>query len=127
MGTAVGLGETRSCAIARRRPVEEKRRRHFEHARELLEPACADSIRALFIFLNLLKRHIERFTELTLAHSDHQPAHAHPGAHMLIDGIWNLNHSGNVQPPNLRTANVAELLAITRRTRNGKQAHSNAM
>jgi hypothetical protein len=44
-------------------------------------------VRALLVFLNLLERQSDGFTELLLAHPEHQAAHAHAAADVLVDRV----------------------------------------
>ena len=57
---------------------------------DLLQPARADAVGALLVFLHLLEGQTERVAELFLAHAQHHPAHAHAAAHMLVDRIGGL-------------------------------------
>jgi hypothetical protein len=58
----------------------------------LLEPAGADTIGAFLVFLNLLKSQSERIAKFFLAQAQHQPAHPHSAAHVLVDWIRRLFH-----------------------------------
>src|SRR5579863_9751366 len=80
------LGEAAAIRL-RRRAFEKVRRRDLERSGRLLQAAGADSIRALFVFLDLLERHTEKFAELALAHADHCPAHSQPRADIDIDHV----------------------------------------
>src|SRR5467141_1048278 len=60
----------------------------------MLQPARADAVRALLVFLDLLKRQAKCAAESRLAHCQHHPAHAHPAADVLLDGIWGLLADG---------------------------------
>jgi hypothetical protein len=63
-----------------------------------LQPARANTIGPLLVFLHLLERKTERIAELPLAHGEHQPPHAHPAADVLVDGIRHLD-LGHRLPP----------------------------
>src|SRR6516164_10670755 len=96
-GEKVGhIGRRRShfrwlgCTRYTRRAFEEERHRDLQGARDLLQPARANAVRALLVFLDLLKRQPKCVAEIRLAHCQHHPAHAHPAADVLVDGIWSL-------------------------------------
>src|SRR3954463_13496737 len=55
---------------------EEKRNLHLQDKRDLLQSAGANSIGALLVFLDLLKRQTEGVAKLLLAHTEHHAAHA---------------------------------------------------
>ena len=63
--------------------------------RDLLQPARANTVCALLVFLHLLERQTERVPQLLLAHRKHHPAHAHPATHVPVDGIWGLFGAGH--------------------------------
>jgi hypothetical protein len=44
--------------------------------------------------LDLLKRQPKCVAEIRLAHCQHHPAHAHPAADVLVDGIWSFLADG---------------------------------
>ena len=73
-----------------RRAVEEERHRHLQDVRDLLQAARADPVRALLVFLHLLKGQAERVAELLLTHAEHHPTHTHPRAHVLVRRIGRL-------------------------------------
>src|SRR5262249_52818729 len=73
-----------------RRTIEEERHRNLENVRNLLQPARADAIGALFVFLHLLKSQAKSIAELFLTHRQHHATHAHAATDMLIDRIWRL-------------------------------------
>ena len=58
--------------------------------RDLLQPARADPVRALFVFLHLLECQTERVAELLLTHPEHHAAHPYTSAHVLVGGIGRL-------------------------------------
>ena len=60
---------------------------HAEDARNLLQPARADAVRALLVLLHLLKGEAQRVAQALLAHPDEHPAHADPAANMLVDWV----------------------------------------
>lgn len=53
-----------------------------------MQPARANTIGALFIFLYLLEAYSELVAKRLLAHVQHQPAHPHPAPDILVDRIW---------------------------------------
>ena len=53
----------------------------------MLETAGPDPVRALFVFLHLLKRQPQSVPERALAHTEHEPPHADPAANMYVSGI----------------------------------------
>jgi hypothetical protein len=56
----------------------------------LLEPACSNPVRALLIFLNLLKRKTKSFADLFLTHRQHQSPHPKPVPHVPVDRVRGL-------------------------------------
>jgi hypothetical protein len=56
----------------------------------VLQPAGADPVGALFVFLDLLERQPERVPELLLAHAQHHPPHPNACADMFIGRVWRL-------------------------------------
>src|SRR6185369_8723344 len=70
---------------------EEIGHRHFESVRHRLQPAGADAVRAFLVFLDLLKRDAELFTQFFLAQSEHFPAHPYPAADINVGRIWSLD------------------------------------
>ena len=54
-----------------RRSVEEKWNRHLKDLRDLLQPAGANAVGSLLIFLNLLKRQSKPARKIGLAHFEH--------------------------------------------------------
>src|SRR5450432_3038473 len=72
----------------RRRAVEEERYRNLQDVRDVLEAARADPVRTLFVFLHLLECQAKGIAEFRLAHVEHQSAHAHTSAHILVSRIW---------------------------------------
>ena len=84
------LGCTRYARCA----LEEERHRDLQDVGDLLQSAHADAVRALLVLLDLLKRQAKCAAEIHLAHCQHHPAHAHPAADVLVDGIWGLLPDG---------------------------------
>ena len=82
------------CSRYTRRAFEEERHRDLQDVRDVLQPARANAVRALLVFLDLLKRQPKCVAEIRLAHCQHHPAHAHPVADVLVDGIWSLLADG---------------------------------
>src|ERR1017187_10286654 len=70
--------------------LEEEGHWHLQDLRDLHKPARAHSIDALLVFLHLLKGQPNRIRKFRLAHSKHEPRHAHSAAHMLVGGVWQL-------------------------------------
>jgi hypothetical protein len=83
----VGVSYLHCRSRLARRSVEEKRNRHLKDLRNVLQPARANAIGSLLIFLNLLERQSKPVRKVGLAHFEHQAAHAHAAANMLVDGI----------------------------------------
>ena len=55
----------------------------------MLEPARADPICTLFVFLHLLECQAEGIPEPLLANPQHHPARAHPTAHIFVENpLW---------------------------------------
>src|ERR1041385_7285470 len=89
-----------------RRALKEKRDRHLQDERDLLQPARANPVGALFVFLDLLEREAERVAELLLTHAPHHAAHADAAPDMLVDRVrrllghpallWNLDAPHNL-------------------------------
>lgn len=71
---------------------EEEMHRRVEDLGYRLQPAGADAIGALLVFLNLLEGQPERIGEFLLAQAEHHPTHAHAAADILIGWIGNLRH-----------------------------------
>src|ERR1700761_3689332 len=57
---------------------------------DLLNPARANSIGALFVFLHLLKCQTQGVAEFLLTHSKHHATHPHATADMLVGRIRRL-------------------------------------
>ena len=79
--------------------------RHLQRVGHRLQPAGADAVRALLVFLDLLKRDAELVAELLLAQAEHLPAHAHPAADIdvrrigaLGPSLWTVDHSVLTNP-----------------------------
>ena len=53
----------------------------------MLEPARSHPVATLLILLNLLERQAKGIRKRRLAHAEHNPAHAHPAADMLVGGM----------------------------------------
>jgi len=66
---------------------EEEGNRDIEDAGDILEAAGANTVGALFVFLDLLKRNSEAFAELFLAHAKHRAAEAYAATDMNVDGV----------------------------------------
>lgn len=86
------FGETFARRADRRRAVEEKGWRDVQRLRNLLEPARADAIGALLVFLHLLEGQPQRFAELLLAHFQQDALHAHAASDMPVYRIGRLLH-----------------------------------
>jgi hypothetical protein len=72
-----------------RHSVEEERNRHSKDLGYVLQPAGANAVGSLLIFLNLLERQSKRVRKIGLAHFEHQAAHPHAAADMPVDGVKN--------------------------------------
>jgi hypothetical protein len=70
-----------------RHSVEEERNRHLKDLGYVLQPAGANAVGSLLIFLNLLERQSKRVRKSCLAHFEHQAPHPHAAADMPVDGI----------------------------------------
>src|SRR4029450_10084395 len=92
------------CRRCARRILEEERHRDLQDLRDLLQPASADAVRTLLVFLHLLEGQAERFAQFLLAHCKHFPAHAHSAADMSVNGIWSLLGDGVLVGWRLRSA-----------------------
>jgi hypothetical protein len=72
----------------------------------VLQPARANAVGPLLIFLNLLERQYKRVSKVGLAHFKHQAAQAHAAANMLVDGIktasWHFGSRGSANSPSDR-------------------------
>src|SRR5665213_2730520 len=68
---------------------EEERDGNLQYVGNRLQPAGADAVGALFVFLHLLKSEPKPVAELLLAHAQHHPPHAHPRPHMSIGRVRN--------------------------------------
>jgi hypothetical protein len=51
---------------------------------DMLQAACADAVRALFIFLHLLERQAECIAQIRLGHIKHHTSRAHPTPDMFV-------------------------------------------
>ena len=67
----LGVGNLHSRSRLARRSVEEKWNRHLKDLRDLLQPAGANAVGSLLIFLNLLKRQSKPVRKVGLAHFEH--------------------------------------------------------
>jgi hypothetical protein len=83
----VRVGNLYSPARMTRHSVEEERNRHLKDLGDVLQPARANAVGPLLIFLNLLKRQSKRVRKSCLAHFEHQAPHPHAAADMPVDGI----------------------------------------
>ena len=74
-----------------------------------VEPARTDSVDAMLVLLDLLKRQPERITQSLLGHAQHGAAHANPAADMDIDGVGAIlgdgaaRHDGHYYTPFLKS------------------------
>jgi hypothetical protein len=55
------------------------------YLREVLQPAGADAVFSVFVFLNLLERQIERVGQRFLGQPQHFSPHPHPISDMPVD------------------------------------------
>src|SRR5207244_346121 len=88
------LHELDDTSLELRRAFKEERHRDLYDVRDMLQPARADAVRALLVFLDLLKRQAQCVAEIRLAHCQHHPAHAQTTADVLVDGIWGILADG---------------------------------
>jgi hypothetical protein len=91
-GDRVFFAAAGGSAAVHWRPIEKESRGHVQRRRNLLQATGANSISALFIFLDLLKRQTQGFAEFLLTHSKKNAAHSDPTADMAVDRIRNLFH-----------------------------------
>src|SRR5947209_8446479 len=69
------------------RALEQERYRDLQDVADLLQPAGADAVGTLFVFLHLLERQAQSLAELFLTHLDHETAHAHAAADVFVNRI----------------------------------------
>jgi hypothetical protein len=92
----VRVGNLYSPSRLTRHSVEEERNRHLKDLGYVLQPAGANAVGSLLIFLNLLERQSKRVRKIGLAHFEHQTAHPHAAADMPVDGVKNASrHFGS--------------------------------
>src|SRR5580704_229076 len=74
---------------------EEELHGHAENVRNLLQPAGADPVDALLVFLDLLEGKVEAVGQGGLRHAEHQAAHPYARADMLVGrvGSFDRHHS----------------------------------
>ena len=93
-GDVVGNRGLRRAVLALLRgpgdTLKKERNRNLQDLGDVLQPAGANPVGSLFVFLDLLESQPQPFAELLLTHSQHQPAHAHTGTDVLVRGIWRL-------------------------------------
>jgi hypothetical protein len=53
----------------------------------VLQPASADPVSFLLVFLHLLESDSEGISQFLLAHVEHHSAHARPAADVLVDQV----------------------------------------
>src|SRR3954451_20812410 len=83
---------------AARTALEQEGHRHLENFGNLLDAARADPVCALLVFLNLLESQAQSFTELFLAHAQHDAAHPHATADIFVNRVGRFRHF--LSPPN---------------------------
>src|SRR5579862_8055723 len=71
---------------------------HAENVRDLVQPAGADPVDALLVFLDLLEGEVEAFSQGGLRHAEHQAAHADARADMLIGRVGSLDRHHSTIP-----------------------------
>lgn len=71
----------------RRVRLRKKGNRYIEDRRDILQAAGANTVRALFVLLNLLKGNSETFTQFFLAHAEHGSAKTNSASDMNVDGV----------------------------------------
>jgi hypothetical protein len=63
---------------------------HLQYLRNSLQATCADAVRSIFIFLQLLERQTERIGDIRLGHIKHQAAHAHAFSDMFVGRVYSI-------------------------------------
>jgi len=88
-GFGVRLGHPAHCVtVARvRRFFEEELNGDVEDFRDLKQPARADAVHALLVFLHLLKCKSHALAETLLTHAEQHASQSHPAADVGVDGI----------------------------------------
>jgi hypothetical protein len=86
------LGETHSGHRIHRRSFEEKVDLNAKYLGRVLQPACANTICALFVFLNLLERNPKCRSQSTLAHTDEHTPHSQSRTNVVVYRIRYLLH-----------------------------------
>src|SRR5262249_18355553 len=66
--------------------------RDIKRAGNLLQAARANPVDPLFVFLDLLKRKAQGFSQFFLAHPQYDAPQADTAADMAVDGIWGFFH-----------------------------------
>ena len=74
--------------VERARLLEEEGDGRVEDFGNLLQPACADPVRALLVLLDLLEGHAELLAQLLLRHAYHRPSQFQAAADVNIDRVW---------------------------------------
>ncbi|CUX40725.1 hypothetical protein AGR5A_Cc90298 [Agrobacterium genomosp. 5 str. CFBP 6626] len=77
----------RAANLIAGRVFEEEGNGYVQNPRYVLQAAGADTVRALFVLLDLLKGNSETFTQLFLAHAKHGSAKANSASDMNVDGV----------------------------------------
>src|ERR1700688_3210481 len=95
MGERRYVGEVRFRARDAGRAFKEKLDGHAENVRDLLQPAGADPVDALLVFLDLLEGKVKAVGQGGLRHAEHQAAHPYARADMLVGrvGSFDRHHS----------------------------------
>ena len=75
------------CSDGPGRPSKKNGIGTWRKFRYLLKLAGTDSIDALLVFLDLLEREAERVGKLGLAKAQHEAAHAHAAADVLVGRV----------------------------------------
>lgn len=68
--------------------LRRKRNWHLHDARNVLEPARTDLVRAFFILLHLLERYPERPGKVGLVQIEHQASHADAIPDVHVSSMW---------------------------------------
>ena len=97
MGERRRLGGVRFRARDAGRAFKEKFHRHLENVRDLLQPAGADPVDALLVFLDLLEGKVEAVGQGGL-HAEHQAAHADARADVLVGRVGSLDRHHSAIP-----------------------------
>ncbi len=68
--------------------IKEKLYWYIQYSRHIEQPASTYSVRAFFVFLDLLECQVEMFAKLLLAHTHQHAAHSQSTANVYVYGVW---------------------------------------